>query len=75
MFKSIQMVLDHLKPDNMNIMVFHKKPLPNGLSYEKIEPWFKTPYVDIGVYQLSPFFVLLNLFNTSFLYRNTIRLD
>lgn len=48
LFKAIEMVLDHLSPYKVNIMVFDKKYLPDGVSYSKMEPWFKTPYVDLG---------------------------
>lgn len=42
------MVVDHLVPQNMNIMIFDTK-LPDGLSYDKVEPWFKTPFIDKGI--------------------------
>lgn len=42
------MVVDHLVPQTMNIMIFDTK-LPDGLSYDKVEPWFKTPFIDKGL--------------------------
>lgn len=39
------MVVDHLVPENMNVMIFDTK-LPPDLSYDKVEPWFKTPFAD-----------------------------
>lgn len=47
-FQDIEMIMNSLTPDKMNIMVFDKKHLPEGLEYVKMEPWFKTPYVDTG---------------------------
>lgn len=52
------MVLNHLVPDKMNIMVFDQKYLPEGMSYDKIEPWFKTPYTDLGNIILNTCFII-----------------
>lgn len=52
------MVVDHLVPQKMNIMIFDTK-LPAGLSYSKMEPWFKTPFIDKGYFY---FYITNNLF-------------
>lgn len=39
--------MEHLDPEKMNIRVL-SKTLPNGLKFDKIEPWFGTKYTSLG---------------------------
>ncbi|KAF5289998.1 hypothetical protein FQR65_LT11664 [Abscondita terminalis] len=41
----IKMVLDRIDPNNMNIMISSSE-VPEGITYDKLEPWFKTQYTD-----------------------------
>ncbi|KAK4875109.1 hypothetical protein RN001_011531 [Aquatica leii] len=42
---AITMVLNKLSPDNMNIMI-NSTQVPADITYDKLEPWFKTQYTD-----------------------------
>lgn len=55
-FQAIEMVVDHLIPERMNIMIFDTK-LPAGLSYDKVEPWFQTPFTDTGFFCFDFFYL------------------
>ncbi|XP_018577073.1 nardilysin [Anoplophora glabripennis] len=46
--KDIQTIVDHLNPEKVNIRVL-SKTLPNGLKFDKIEPWFGTKYTNIDI--------------------------
>lgn len=44
---AIQMVLNHLRPDKVNIMVLNKN-MPSDIVCDQVEPWFKTQYTTRG---------------------------
>lgn len=69
--RAIEMVLNHLVPQSMNIMIFDRK-LPPGMSYDKIEPWFKTPFSDKGF--ISIYLQVMAFFNHDTYFRNSIRM-
>lgn len=45
--EAIQKCLDYLVPENANIMIFNEDF--DSLELNKVEPWFKTKYVDIEI--------------------------
>lgn len=45
--EAIQVCMNYLTPDDVNIIIFNKKY--NDEEFEKIEPWFKTKYTDMGI--------------------------
>lgn len=47
--EAIKMVLDHLIPENLNIMVIDNE-LPPGIEFDKIEPWFGAHYFEQGTF-------------------------
>lgn len=57
------MVLNNLVPNKMNIMISTSE-LPNNITYNKIEPWFKTEYTDMGIFTNYNLFIInIVLFN------------
>ncbi|CAH1155362.1 unnamed protein product [Phaedon cochleariae] len=43
--QAIEMVVDNLRPRNMNVMILTKNS-PNGEKFDKVEKWFGTEYTD-----------------------------
>lgn len=42
------MVMSYLRVDKMNVMILTSTP-PNGLKYDKVEPWFNMNYTVRGI--------------------------